>query len=474
MPTPPFYSSRRRSVREKPATRAAPRRHVLRIAALALGLLLVVPGVPAAHEIPARVTIIAFVKPEGHRLRLVVRVPLEAMRDLQYPLHGAGYLDIASTDSLLPDAARTWIANSVDVYEGATKLGQAAIVAAHVSLPSDRSFGEYASAVAHVSGAGLPANTELAWQQAMMDVLFEYDIASDQSRFSINPALARLGVRTNTILRFLPPGGAERAFEYTGDPGLVRLDPRWHQALFRFVELGFDHIMDGIDHLLFILCLVIPFRRIRPLVAIVTAFTVAHSITLFASALGFAPSALWFPPLIEVLIALSIVFMALENIVGARLERRWLFAFGFGLVHGFGFSFALRQSLQFAGSHLLTSLFGFNIGVELGQIFVLALAVPALNWLFRRVVDERMGTILLSAIVAHTAWHWMLDRGAVLRQYSFQWPAMDAAFAAEVMRALALVLVLVGAVWALRATVGAWVLRRDRGRAGAHGDHMAA
>jgi hypothetical protein len=418
-----------------------------RVAALALALLLVLPSTPSAHEIPSRVTIIAFVKPEANRLRLIVRVPLEAMRDMQFPLHGAGYLDIAAVDSLLPDAARIWIANSVDVYEEATKLGKATIVAAHVALPSDRSFQSYDSALAHVRGEGLPQKTELAWQQAMMDVLFEYEITSDHSRFSINPALARLGVRTNTILRFLPAGGAERAFEYVGDPGLVRLDPRWSQALWRFVQLGFAHIMDGIDHLLFILCLVIPFRRIRPLAAIVTSFTVAHSITLFASALGFAPSALWFPPLIEVLIALSIVYMAFENIVGPRLERRWIIAFGFGLVHGFGFSFALRESLQFAGTHLVTSLLGFNIGVELGQLFVLALAIPLLNALFRFVVAERMGTILLSAIVAHSAWHWMLDRSAVLRQYRFQWPALDLALLEGAMRALMLLLVLTGALW---------------------------
>ncbi len=415
--------------------------------ALAGALLVAVPGVPSAHEIPSRVTILAFVKPEGRLLRLIVRVPLEAMRDMQFPLHGAGYLDIAAVDSLLPDAARIWIANSVDVYEGSAKLGNAAIVAAHVSLPSDRSFESYDSALVHVTGPGLPQKTELAWQQAMMDVLFEYRITSDSSRFSINPELARLGVRTNTILRFLPAGGAERAFEYTGDPGLVRLDPRWSQALWRFIQLGFAHIMDGIDHLLFIFCLVIPFRRIRPLIAIVTSFTVAHSITLFASALGFAPTALWFPPLIEVLIALSIVYMAFENIVGPKLQRRWLIAFGFGLVHGFGFSFALRESLQFAGTHLVTSLLGFNIGVELGQLFVLTLTIPLLNALFKYGVAERMGTILLSALVAHTAWHWMLDRIAVLRQFTFQWPAFDLTLLAGAMRALALMLVLTGALW---------------------------
>ena len=69
-----------------------------------------------------------------------------------------------------------------------------------------------------------------------------------------------------------------------------------------------------------------------------------------------------------------------------------------------------RQTMQFAGSHLLASLLSFNIGVELGQLLVLALMIPALELLFRYVVAERMGTIILSAIVAHTAWHWMVER----------------------------------------------------------------
>ena len=102
------------------------------------------------------------------------------------------------------------------------------------------------------------------------------------------------------LSRFLPDGGTERALEYIGDPGLVRLDPGWSQAAWQFVKLGFAHILDGIDHLLFIFCLVIPFRRIKPLIWVVSAFTVAHSITLIASTLGLAPGGLWFPPLIEV------------------------------------------------------------------------------------------------------------------------------------------------------------------------------
>jgi hypothetical protein len=278
-----------------------------------------------------------------------------------------------------------------------------------------------------------------------MDALFEFSIQSERSEFSIHPALARLGLQVVTTLRFLPPDGNVRGFEFHGDPGLVRLDPRWHQAALRFVESGFRHILDGIDHLLFILCLVIPFRRLRTLALIVTAFTVAHSITLIAATLGHAPAALWFPPLIETLIAISILYMALENILGARIERRWVVAFAFGLVHGFGFSFALQETLQFAGSHLLTSLFAFNLGVELGQLLVLIVLVPVLNLLLRRVANERWGIIILSAFVAHTAWHWTLERYDVLSKFPV--PTLDAGAAASILRWLMAALVLGGLVW---------------------------
>jgi hypothetical protein len=439
-------------------------RHSLRrlgaAALFAIGLLLAFPGEPFAHDIPSRVVVMAFVKPEGHRLRLVMRVPLEAMRDVNFPLRGLGYLDFAPARPLVRDAAKVWLADELELYENDVRLGAPQIVATQVSLPSDRSFVDYPSAVAHATGAPLDSTTQLVWQQAMLDVILDYQIGSEKSRFSIKPALARLGVRTTTVLRFLPAGGAERAFEYVGDPGLVRLDPHWYQASARFIALGFQHILDGIDHLLFIFCLVIPFRRVRPLVTIITSFTVAHSITLIASALGFAPDALWFPPLIEVLIALSIVYMALENIVGAQLKRRWMIAFGFGLVHGFGFSFALRESMQFAGAHLMTSLLSFNVGVELGQLLVIALAIPALTWAFKHVVAERMGTIILSAIVAHTAWHWMLDRWSVLSEYRAPRPVFDLAFVAAGMRVVMLLLIVVGAGWLMFELRGRLLARR--------------
>jgi hypothetical protein len=119
--------------------------------------------------------------------------------------------------------------------------------------------------------------------------------------------------------------------------------------------------------------------------------------------------------------------MALVNIVGgSTIQRRWLMACGFGLVHGFGFSFALREQLQLAGSHLLSSLLAFNVGVELGQLLVLVILIPLLNFGFRYVVAERLGTIIMSVLVAHTGWHWMTERFDQLRQFQFDWPTISA------------------------------------------------
>jgi hypothetical protein len=410
------------------------------------------PSSAFAHDVPSDVTVQAFLKPEGARLHLLVRAPLAALRDVGYPTRGPGYLDLARVDASLQHAAKLWIADPVALYEDDVRLPSPRIVAARVSLPSDRSFDNYENARAHVTGAPLPSETELFWSQGMLDAWLAYEIRSDASRFSIDPGFARLGLRVVTVLRFLPPDGSVRAFDLSGDPGLVRLAPQWHQAALRFVALGFRHILDGTDHLLFLLCLVIPLRRLRPLVLVVTAFTLAHSITLMAAAFGLAPEALWFPPLVETLIAASIVYMALENVVAPHLRLRWAIAFAFGLVHGFGFSFALRETLQLAGSHLLTSLVAFNVGVELGQLLVLGLLVPALGLLFR-FVPERTGTIILSALVAHTGWHWMIERWDRLRQFRFSWPVLGAAGLADVTRGLLLVVIAAGLAWLLFAVL---------------------
>jgi hypothetical protein len=407
-----------------------------------------------AHDIPDQVRVSAFVKPEGKRLIFLVRVPLRAMRDVDVPQRAGGRLDFSRADSTLRDAATLWLADEVELYEGGVRLGRPRVVDARVSLESDRSFTSYARALANFAAPRLDNATDLYWNQGLLDVLLEYPIASEHAQFSLRPRLERLGLRVSTVLRFLPPGGEIRAFELHGDPGLVQLDPSWHQAAWRFMRAGFLHILDGTDHLLFLLCLVIPFRRFWPLAAIVTAFTVAHSITLLATAFGYGPDALWFPPLIETLIAVSILYMAIENVFGSSLGRRWALALAFGLVHGFGFAFGLRELLQFAGSHLVASLLAFNAGVELGQLLVLVILIPVLNLIFEYSKAEKMITLVLCLLVGHTAWHWMLERGERLGR--FPWPQFDAASLASALRWAMALLVLAALAWLVAAAAKRW------------------
>ncbi|MBY0508045.1 MAG: HupE/UreJ family protein [Bryobacteraceae bacterium] len=370
-----------------------------------------------AHDAPASVTVHLHARPAGQTMRVLARVPLEAVRDVDFPKLADGYLDVAALAPRLPGLAKIWVADAVLFYENGRELAPPRIAAARVTLPSDRSFTSFALADALLR-APLPGNHEsLVAKQLFFDVALEYAIADRRASFSVRPYLAGLGERVNTVFHY-----GDRTFLLPGDQEAFPVDPTWWQAGWRFVQLGFIHILEGTDHLLFLLCLVLACREWRGLLWLATAFTAAHSCTLAASALGWAPDSLWFPPLVEFLIALSIVVLALANLAG-KGHTRWTLAFGFGLVHGFGFSFALREQLQFAGGHLAAALLAFNLGVEFGQLAALALMAPAVALLFRYATEERLGTIILSALVAHTGWHWMTERFALLSKYSFTLPS---------------------------------------------------
>src|SRR5213592_3840181 len=135
------------------------------IALWVAALILLLPLRTAAHDIPNDVTVHAFVKPDGERLHLLVRVPLKAMRDVDYPRRGAGLLDLALADAALRNAATLWIADNVELYENDRRLASPRVADARVSLESDRSFASYEQALAHLSGPRLPNNTELYWNR---------------------------------------------------------------------------------------------------------------------------------------------------------------------------------------------------------------------------------------------------------------------------------------------------------------------
>ena len=360
-----------------------------------------------AHEVPSDVTVRMLVRPQGDRVQLLVRAPLEAMQDIVFPTFGPGYLDVPRAGPQLRDAAQLWLLDNLELYEGERRL-PLTIVAVRASIPSDRSFADYDTALAHFRAMPLPEGLGLPWQQALLDVQLEAPIESELSLFSLRARTERLGRRVVNAVRFFGANGLERVFQIEGDAGVVALDPRWHQSMLRFLAQGFEHILDGADHLLFLLCLVVPFRRkLRALVWIVTAFTAGHSVTLIASAYGAAPTGLWFPPLVETLIALSIFYMCVENVVCANPRTRWPIAFGFGLVHGLGFANALGD---LGAGQLAPTLAGFNLGVELGQLVVVAALLPLLFVVSRSALARIAVNASGSTVCAALAVVWIAER----------------------------------------------------------------
>lgn len=173
-----------------------------------------------------------------------------------------------------------------------------------------------------------------------------------------------------------------------------------------FIAMGVEHILGGVDHLLFLVALLALVRGFWPTVAIVTAFTVAHSVTLSLAALGLVdvPSRI-----IEPLIAASIVWVALENVLApSGAGRRWLVAALFGLVHGLGFASALGE-LDLPSDALVRALIGFNVGVELGQLAFIAVVLPPLAWASRPEHVPRLPQIL-SLVVACLGAVWFVER----------------------------------------------------------------
>ena len=362
-----------------------------------------------AHEIPNDVQVQSFLKQEEQGLTLFIRVPLSSMKEVELPLLNNLYLDIPHIKPALQQAAELWFVDNLKIVQGQQSLNRVSVKTARISLPSNRSFVTYETALAHVRSENWELPSQLVWNQQYLDLELQVNAKNDDSNIEIDFGLQRLAQRVAIDLRFQLLNAQERAFEFNAREGAVLLNPSAWQASWRFIQMGFKHILSGTDHLLFIACLILTATQWLSLVGVITGFTLAHSLTLIAAAMGYAPAGLWFLPWVELAIAFSIVYLALENIWRADVHRRWLVCTLFGLIHGFGFSFALHESMQFAGTHHVLSLLSFNLGVEAGQLLVLLLGVPVAMWLATKAYARTL-TIVLSALIAHLAWHWMEER----------------------------------------------------------------
>ncbi|RZU76085.1 HupE/UreJ protein [Micromonospora kangleipakensis] len=184
----------------------------------------------------------------------------------------------------------------------------------------------------------------------------------------------------------------------------------------RFVRLGAEHLLFGLDHVLFLLALLLGAKRLRDVVEVATAFTVAHSVTLVLAAIGWVSVPGW---IVEPLIALSIAFVALGNLLSPRTSHRLPVVFGFGLLHGLGFAGALSVDGPLSAS-TLADLVSFNVGIELAQLTIIALTFPALLFLRRAATTPvaaralTLGTVAATVAVAGAGLVWFVERSPLL------------------------------------------------------------
>jgi hypothetical protein len=206
----------------------------------------------------------------------------------------------------------------------------------------------------------------------------------------------------------LRTGGGERQVTFEAPSRTVALDIDRPVATgwLDFIKLGIEHIITGYDHLLFLVALLATAQGVWSVVRIVTAFTLAHSVTLSVATLGIVTTP---DRIIEPLIAATIVWVALENLLVSEPDRRrWIWSFVFGLVHGFGFASALGE-LGLKGAAIVHALVGFNVGVEIGQLFFASLFLPALM-LLKRGRGASLTPRIASLAVAIIGTYWLGER----------------------------------------------------------------
>jgi hydrogenase/urease accessory protein HupE len=210
-----------------------------------------------------------------------------------------------------------------------------------------------------------------------------------------------IGPGSDVAQDLLDANRTETALTATPPPSLL-------QVVRRYIEAGIEHIFLGYDHIAFLAAVVLWARRLWPVVKAVTAFTVAHSITLSLAALDIVriPSAI-----IEPAIAASIIYVAAENFVSRDIDKRWRDTFGFGLIHGFGFASAL-QEFGLPRNALVPALASFNLGVEIGQIAIVSLLVPGLLGLDHVLGSGRRlrAVYSISAVIIGLGSYWFFSR----------------------------------------------------------------
>jgi len=256
-----------------------------------------------------------------------------------------------------------------------------------------------------------------------IDVLLRYNSESAIYNYALssnlNPGLPDQDETANLILDYSPSGvQVFRARGLLYEPIVVTRSV--FDAVATFIKEGVVHILEGLDHVLFVICLVLGAMRLKPLLWRVTGFTIGHSITLSLGFYGFVPSGAWFVPAVETGIALSIIYVAAVAVVPGLQQKKgeWTVVGvtgSIGLLHGLGFSFVLQNILQVTSPDIWQSLVAFNLGVEVGQLLIVTGAWFVFYLIGRSGAGAaKLNRYLVASVCALTASYWVLERGTLM------------------------------------------------------------
>jgi hypothetical protein len=332
----------------------------------------------ASHDVPIEAVVQMSVKAEGPSLRIFVGVPATLLADANLPKQVDGSLDPQAAQSLLELVASDLVRN-LDVWEDRTPLG---VPVSKIRVDSD---------------------------QAIVDFDFEYRIASDRDRFSARlNGFRSLTQPVRTVAQVVTPPAGTRTFNVTGPPQRIFFAPRWTQTARRFAALGLQRLLES-NQLWFLFALVVPLRANRIVARAFAALVLGESMAILASAWGVAAPSPAFLATVQTLTAVALIFVGLQNITHGQTPWVWPVALWFGVVDGFSVGAAVRDSVQFAATHVGFSLIVFGLALVAGQLWVMLLARPVVDIVRRWARSEQMAAAILSAPVIHAGLQGMIQ-----------------------------------------------------------------
>ena len=363
----------------------------------------------SAHVVPVEQTVEMFVQPQGDQLIVLLRLPTTVLSDADLPRLANGDLDLSAMDGPLRLVAAE-VAGNLEMRQAGVTLSRPTATAV-ASRSADTSFATLATALAHL--AAVNTAQPIAEQEAFVDLELIYP-AHGGGRLSARlNAFQTRGRPVRTVAHFVLPSGQQQTVSVAGPPERVAFDPDSIEAAKQFVGRGLQALLGGGDHLLWLCCLVVPVRRARTVGALFAAGALGQLATSAASAFQVPLTADWLGAA-ELIAASAIVMAALQNIAGAHL--RWVrpLVLAFGALNGFTFGNHLATAGPFAGAHAVLAVVIFLLVVGIGQLWIGALLWSIRAWLNERGLPEGVATVVLSALIAHSAVHRVLERGQAL------------------------------------------------------------